>query len=483
MKIAVISDLHFGRNDNAVLPERQGSLSDVFLLRAIRRINRFIRPDLTCILGDLIDQPADPEATALYDELRRLTEQLESPVVIIPGNHDRQAELFYRHFPVPPPFLDLAGFRVMSFIDADRPGYNASRSTADTARMRELSAGFAGPKIMLQHVPVFPNDAVACPFNHLDSPELVAAMAESGIVMAIAGHFHDGFNLLETGRNFIAAPALCERPFRFLEIDLDESGRAAVTEHRLRLPDELHLTDCHVHTPLAYCSENLSPERTFAMGAAVGLDGIVFSEHAGQLYLGNEDYWRSTYYPSGLAGCRLQLRTAEYFQLLEDCAGMPFRSGFELEPDAAGRPVIRPEDLARVKIRLGAIHYLGKTGNLAEMKKEFLFLTGRLIESGIHILAHPFRIFHRAKLPPPAELYPAVAAMLKKHGVAAEINYHTNEPEPEFFRLCIEQGVKIVFGSDSHNLCEIGDFYPHLQLIDRIGCRDRLPSLFPALPE
>jgi histidinol phosphatase-like PHP family hydrolase len=75
------------------------------------------------------------------------------------------------------------------------------------------------------------------------------------------------------------------------------------------------------------------------------------------------------------------------------------------------------------------------------------------------------------------------AAMLKKHGVAAEINYHTNEPEPEFFRLCIEQGVKIVFGSDSHNLCEIGDFYPHLRLIDRIGCRDRLPSLFPVLPE
>ncbi len=59
--------------------------------------------------------------------------------------------------------------------------------------------------------------------------------------------------------------------------------------------------------------------------------------------------------------------------------------------------------------------------------------------------------------------------LLKKHNVAAEINYHTNEPSEEFFSKCIRSGVKISFGSDAHNLYEVGEFYYHLQLLQRCG--------------
>jgi histidinol phosphatase-like PHP family hydrolase len=59
--------------------------------------------------------------------------------------------------------------------------------------------------------------------------------------------------------------------------------------------------------------------------------------------------------------------------------------------------------------------------------------------------------------------------MLRKNNVAAEINFHGNLPPAEFYRLCLKAGIKLTFGSDSHNLCDIGEFTPHLALLRSIG--------------
>ena len=69
----------------------------------------------------------------------------------------------------------------------------------------------------------------------------------------------------------------------------------------------------------------------------------------------------------------------------------------------------------------------------------------------------------------PSNLFPRIVALLAKHRVAAEINFHIQETTPEFVESCLEAGVKLVFGSDSHNLYEVGEFYPHLELIRRCG--------------
>ena len=61
--------------------------------------------------------------------------------------------------------------------------------------------------------------------------------------------------------------------------------------------------------------------------------------------------------------------------------------------------------------------------------------------------------------------------------MAAEINFHGNEPYPEFLELCIREGVKISLGSDSHNLYEVGFFHPHLALLRDLGVYDRLDSV------
>ena len=66
-------------------------------------------------------------------------------------------------------------------------------------------------------------------------------------------------------------------------------------------------------------------------------------------------------------------------------------------------------------------------------------------------------------------MYAPTVRLLREQGTAAEINFHTNEPSADFVRLCLEQGVKLTFGSDAHNLYEVGEFSPHLALLREAG--------------
>jgi histidinol phosphatase-like PHP family hydrolase len=94
----------------------------------------------------------------------------------------------------------------------------------------------------------------------------------------------------------------------------------------------------------------------------------------------------------------------------------------------------------------------------------------KFIQSPMDIMAHPFRVFRRSGLDTPEELFPVMAKLLKKHDVAAELNFHTNEPPPKFVEICLNEGVNLSLGSDSHNLYEVGEFHPHLELLNSLGC-------------
>jgi histidinol phosphatase-like PHP family hydrolase len=72
---------------------------------------------------------------------------------------------------------------------------------------------------------------------------------------------------------------------------------------------------------------------------------------------------------------------------------------------------------------------------------------------------------------------------MKEAGVAAEINFHTNEPTPEFVRQCIEAGIPLTFGGDAHNLYEIGDFALHLDLVRRAGYDGDLADILLPWPD
>ncbi|MHC4873087.1 MAG: hypothetical protein ACYTFY_14690 [Planctomycetota bacterium] len=92
-----------------------------------------------------------------------------------------------------------------------------------------------------------------------------------------------------------------------------------------------------------------------------------------------------------------------------------------------------------------------------------------LLKHDIDVLAHPFRWYRRNGLDMPPHLFADLAEMLAGANVSAEINMHTNNPDPAFFKECIAKGVKIALGTDSHNLKEVAEITPHLRVLEAAG--------------
>ena len=78
----------------------------------------------------------------------------------------------------------------------------------------------------------------------------------------------------------------------------------------------------------------------------------------------------------------------------------------------------------------------------------------------------------------PEDLYLPTIELLKRYGVAAEINCHAGyRPNPEFFAPCLKHGVKLSLGTDSHNLYEVGFIMPHLRILKAVGAYGRLDEV------
>lgn len=473
IKIAVISDLHYSAEPNPLIPKRRGELSAILLLRAVHRFNRFIKPDIVLVAGDLINDPTAPDAGKLSEELRDILSLLQMPSLIIPGNHDLKGEEFYRIFPRPELFTDIGNVRFVAFDDPETPGYNATRTPQDIEIMRRARDGWRGQLVSVQHVPLVPPHAA--PYNYDNADELLKIFGECGYTASVSGHFHNGLEpIRHGGTTLLTAAAGCETPFPYYVVEIDDAGHVSQTTEFLSLDPALKLKDYHVHTPFAYCNENMSIPMINTLADAFGLVGTVISEHSSHLYFERPSYGAKVYYHRGLEA-QDQCRTAEYFAMFEELAGPGNTLGMEVDFDHLGRPVIEPEDWKRLQFRNGAIHALKAISEKADyetVKDNFMFQVESILKSGVDLLVHPFRIFSFngiTRLSKPTELYEPLALMLKKYGVAAEVNYHINEPEPEFFKTCIAHGVKIAFGSDSHNLYEVGEFYPHLKLLEEIA--------------
>ena len=474
IKIAVIADLHFSEDTNPAIPARQGHLADIFLLRTIHRLNRYIKPDVTLILGDLLDEPDHPNSIELLQKLKTLCDKLESPYIAIPGNHDPVASTFYSVFDEGPNFTDIKGVRFLPFLDNEAPGYNASRSDIDIAKFARARKSFEGQIVSLHHVPLFPLGKSKSPYNYLNAEEIIAEMSSNGANLAISGHFHEGFDVLESdGISFFTAPALCETPFRFIELDLDNDGNIATKYHTLKNPEQANLIDYHIHTSLAYCNENMDMLKAVELGKAFGLAKVGFGEHTGHLYFDHKTYYSGRYLLEGIQSKEMTDRANDYFENYNKIKSDYTLLGMEADCDYSGRLIIKPEHKKKAQVILGAVHNLSSCNNsspeISKVMDEFLFINDKFLKSGIKILAHPFRVFRRSGFETPECLFKPMIKMLKENNVAPEINYHTNDPSVEFFSMCINEGIKLSLGSDSHNLYEIGEFYPHMELIRRCG--------------
>jgi 3',5'-cyclic AMP phosphodiesterase CpdA len=119
--LAHLSDLHFGRLDDAVLP-------------ALTRAIRDAKPDVVVVSGDLTQRARRREFVAA----RRYLDELPSPQIVVPGNHDVPMHDVLSRWLSP-----LANYR--RYIDRDTEPFYADEEIAilgvNTARSNVIKGG------------------------------------------------------------------------------------------------------------------------------------------------------------------------------------------------------------------------------------------------------------------------------------------------------------------------------------------------------
>ena len=464
LRIAAIADTHYASGALEQCGARRCAIADILLLRTVHRLNRFVKPDLTVLLGDLVDD-ASREG---HEHIRAIIDKLQSPSIVLPGNHDGNLDAFYTVYDRPADCIDINGARVLTFIDPEQTDYNARRTDSDIARMDRARAGHDGPIVSLQHVPLFKPGASASPYGYTNAADIWSAFERNHFTAALSGHWHAG----ETAGNAIIVPALCEAPFRFLEITID-GDRVETIEHQLSLPRDLRLIDYHCHTQFAYCSDNMNMATALALAGEYGLGGLSLTEHSGQLYFDRDTFWGAAFLQEGIDTTQGRAdRMADFLSQVREFSPPAF-TGLEIDCDNSGRPVVRREDWDRAHVRVGAIHWLQELRkpepDYPAAAEEMLGRLATFLTCGVQILAHPLRLFRKHPELVPPSFVPRLIDLLRKHNVAAEINFHNQITTPEFVRSCVESGVKLAFGSDAHNLYEVAEFYPHLELMRASG--------------
>ncbi len=461
IKIAVATDFHYAREKNAALPERAGEIADILLHRFLKMLELVEHPDAVIFGGDLVDR-ADGELLAVLAEK---INQLAIPFLVIRGNHDPAG--FYRHFPATQNMITVGNVRLIAFDDEERPGYNAYRNSGEMAKFDRARRDFDGQLVAVQHVPLSPQEL---PYNYTNRDEIFAKMRETGCVLSVSGHLHAGAELCRyDGAVFVTVPALCESPFRYGVIELSDDGSVEYETKQFRLPDHFEWIDRHTHSKFAYCSENMDLIRQNDLFDKFNLAYAGLAEHSGQMYFRKDDYWNySTWYHQSFDYPDQIRRLYEFSAYFDQHADRRFLKGLEIDVDCHGK-LLLAEDVKQFDFAfyLGAIHFVPDHADKQKTVDEFLFLLDSLGKNGIKYVAHPLRMLRKRRIEP-RPYFPQIIKIFQEYGMAAEINFHKNMPEPEFIEYALRYGVKLFLGTDSHNIGNFGLLQPHMNLLSKI---------------
>lgn len=478
-RVLVLTDLHYV-SGTAIRPlgARQTGLGLESLRRALRKSLRRERADAVVLLGDLVDDGRSPTAR---DDLAALAKELAPlgvPVLALAGNHDGEPAAVAEAFGPSEGPLRLGPWRFVGFTDFYGPDDRAARAPQDLERLAAIRR--AEPEaflVALQHNPVLPAIESTYPYNLTNASEVAVAYARERVTLSLSGHYHPGIPPVRDGGVWGAvAPTLCEGPFRWLVLSLEDDGGWSVREERLSLEPEWGLVDVHCHTQWSYCARGYDAQGAIDRARLMGLARLHLTEHAGQLYVSSEDFWsaRFQWEPAMLHAAREEGRdrVAAWRDSCRALRAPDVAFGLEVEYGADGRLTVLPEDLEGVDLVVGAVHWLRCVqegeASVDRLRSEFLAQTEGLLRSGVDVLAHPFRIFPRNGCAQPEGVEEAVLDLLAEAGAAAEVNWHQNEPTVGFFRACRERGIPIVFGTDAHTPEEIADLHRHRALLAEV---------------
>ncbi len=483
MTILVVTDLHYiGQADNVCTIERRKCRMARTLLRKVflRLTHMGVKPDLTLLLGDVVN---DGLAQNAEEDLKAIREELDEsniPTLAVCGNHDGAPGPYAKIFNSPPGLHQHSGYGILLFNDNVAENDVTSRSPAALELPAQTVASHPDlPLIAVQHNPLYPTIECGYPYMPTNTDDILKNYEEAGVILSLSGHFHTGQIAAEhKGVTYHTTPALCESGFHFDLIHL--RGREVRIEPLTLKMEVPGLADVHCHTEYAYCATTVAAAKNIKIAREMGLNQLILTEHAFHLYYESSVAWQAAWQKEAdLVDKAFRERTGRmdaykvFARKLRKENPDFVRLGLEVDVCTNGSLLLADEDREGWDLLIGAVHFIhdfvrGETSQ-AEAEQLFLRETAALLQNGIQVLAHPFRFFRRERLDMPTHLYERIAEMLAAANVAAEINYHINQPDPRFLRACIDRGVKIALGSDSHDLAEVGEFYPHLKILEAVG--------------
>jgi len=479
LRFLVVSDLHHGA---AAASEGETGRDSVDLLaRVLRRARREGDVDAVVLLGDLVEDGGVPGAERDMAAMRELLYRSGLPFVVVPGNHDGRAARVLEVFGDKTGPHTINGYVLYSFADRYEADDRCRRSERELdALQKYVMAHPEQPIIVLQHNPVHPPIESDYPYNLTNAEQVRACYSGCAVVLSVSGHYHAGQPLtFQGGVGYVTCPSLCEPPFTYLRVHV-HGGEVEAVPQQLALDGRCPLSDVHVHTQFAYCSGDLTARAAVEEAARFNVGKIALVEHSDQLYLDWETFQSQRLLTDPDLPRRMREEHRDRYDLFRGLVE-PLRServliGLEVECDARFDPILLPEDRDGWDLLLGAVHWITEpmVESAGGLEEAFMRLVDALVNSGIDVLAHPFRFFRAQGLPVPRSLFGPVAHLLAEEGVAAEVNFHNNQPDPDFFRLCLEEGVKIALGTDSHHQRDVGDLQPHLDFLRTLGVTDDL---------
>ena len=477
LTLLVVTDLHYARRAEWD-PEVERTFHDLtleWLHRALRAASGSHRPDALVLLGDLVQDGRQPGSDHDLQDIADMAEDSGLPVIVTPGNHDAYAAQVFHVFGDTPGPHAINGYTLYSFYDEYDSEERCTRRQRDLDAF--LSAPCDGPIVALQHPPIFPDvDCSEFPYMPTNVEAIRQAYERKGVILSLSGHYHAATDPAEhNGVLYRTCPAMIRPPFGFDLVSI-ENGEARITPMQLGMPDGWEIVDTHTHTHFGYCAEDVHPETSGARAQALGLAGINCVEHAGQVYLPANAFWGTEHIndPDAIECARNSPdnRMPAFRRAMQGFRSGYRRIGLELECNCEGRLTLLEEDREGWDVLLGAVHWLPKnrpSRTDREFKATFMWLVQSMVQGGIHVLAHPFRVFNANRMERPTDLYRPLAQLLKRCDVAAEMNFHHGHPDPEFFRICAEEGTRVVLSSDAHRLDEVGDLQPHFEMLRGLG--------------
>lgn len=485
LHLLVLTDLHHSpAGAQPFLSGDGGRIAGPLLLRkALLRMRHLgAPPDAIVLLGDVAGKGLDGAQTE--SALRAVAEEARRaglPVFAVPGNHDGDAGRYAAIFGCRPGAHLIKGCCLLLFADAYGEGDHALRTEEDLSLPMRAAAEHPGmPLVALQHNPLHPSIDDPYPYLPTNAAAIREGYGRAGVLLSLSGHLHGGQALHRSGGvQYCTLRASGDSPNCFLHVEI--SGREAVLrEHALRM-DVPGLEDVHCHTEYSYCATDVSSGAGAALSRALGLGGVCLVDHAFQIYFPPDAAWSWRWQTDGgmveEAWKSGRGRMPEYVRRAAGLRDGFVRVGLELDLRDDGTLLLADEDRAGWDVLIGAVHAVDgspKAGaTQAEAEHLYMREVEKLLAHPVDVLAHPFRFLDRPGFTRPAHLYEPLAGMLAAAGVAAEINYHVGQADVRFVEACLQRGVKLALGTDSHDASAVGELAPHMALLRKAGVPDR----------